>query len=114
VIQRYGLDVAPPTIADPSVNTSFSVKKLPVNQFHLQKSWSVSHRSLAKDDWFEWIRRLGVELLKESPSHALRACGGLAGVYYPLAKELLNAAFLSCWNEMHEQYQVYISISTIG
>ncbi len=51
------------------------------------------------------MRRLSVELLKESPSHALRACAGLAGVYYPLAANLFNAAFVSCWTELYDQYQ---------
>ena len=51
------------------------------------------------------MRRFSVELLKESPSHALRACAGLAGVYQPLAKDLFNAAFVSCWTELYDRYQ---------
>lgn len=80
------------------------MKKLPVNQINLKKAWETSQRS-TKDDWIEWIRRLSVELLKESPSHALRACASLSGVYHPLAKELFNAAFVSCWTELYDQYQ---------
>ncbi|CAG8552522.1 7121_t:CDS:10 [Diversispora eburnea] len=71
-----------------------NTKKLPVNQQHLKNAWECSQRS-TKDDWHEWIRRLSVELLKESPSHALRACASLAGVYHPLARELFNAGFIS-------------------
>ena len=81
-----------------------AAKKLPVNQQQLKKAWEASQRS-TKDDWAEWIRRFGVELLKESPSHALRACASLAGVYYPLARELFNAAFVSCWGELYDQFQ---------
>ncbi|KAI8819891.1 armadillo-type protein [Fimicolochytrium jonesii] len=81
-----------------------STKKLPVNQQQLKKAWETSQRS-TKDDWAEWIRRFSVELLKESPSHALRACASLAGVYYPLARELFNAGFVSCWSELFDQYQ---------
>jgi FKBP12-rapamycin complex-associated protein len=51
------------------------------------------------------MRRLSVELLKESPSHALRACASLASVYHPLARELFNAAFISCWTELYDQFQ---------
>ncbi|KAK9241824.1 armadillo-type protein [Lipomyces tetrasporus] len=80
------------------------VKKLPVNQQHLKAAWEASQKS-TKDDWQEWIRRLSVELLKESPSHALRACASLAGVYYPLAKDLFNVSFVSCWTELYDQYQ---------
>jgi FKBP12-rapamycin complex-associated protein len=68
----------------------------------LKKAWEASSRS-TKEDWMEWIRRLSVELLKESPSHPLRACSYLAGIHYPLAKELFNAAFVSCWTELNEK-----------
>jgi FKBP12-rapamycin complex-associated protein len=85
-------------------SAEIAAKKLPVNQQHLKNAWEASQRS-TRDDWQEWIRRLSVELLNESPSHALRACAGLAGLYYPLARELFNAAFVSCWTELYEQYQ---------
>ena len=79
-------------------------KKLPVNQEHLKNAWEASQKSTI-EDWHEWIRRFSVELLKESPSHALRACAGLASLYQPLARELFNSAFASCWTELYEQYQ---------
>eukprot|EP00158_Paraphelidium_tribonemae_P009901 Partr_v1_DN28994_c0_g1_i3_m24719 putative Phosphatidylinositol 3-kinase len=79
-------------------------KKLPVNQQHLKRAWETSQRS-TKEDWVEWKRRLSVELLKESPSHALRACASLANVYYPIARDLFNAAFISCWSELFDQFQ---------
>jgi FKBP12-rapamycin complex-associated protein len=88
--------------ADPQVEAS--AKKLPVNQTQLKKAWEASQRS-TRDDWLEWIRRFSVELLKESPSHALRACATLAGAYHPLARELFNAAFVSCWGELYDQFQ---------
>ena len=81
-----------------------SAKKLPVNQTQLKKAWEVSQRS-TKDDWQEWIRRFSVELLKESPNHALRACATLASAYPPLARELFNAGFVSCWGELYDQFQ---------
>ncbi|CAO3647953.1 unnamed protein product [Mucor fragilis] len=86
----------------PSADQS-AAKKQPVNQQHLKKAWEASQRS-TREDWMEWIRRLSVELLKQSPSHALRACVFLASVYTPLARELFNAAFVSCWNELYDQY----------
>ncbi|KAK9463121.1 armadillo-type protein [Lipomyces oligophaga] len=79
-------------------------KKLPVDQDHLKAAWEASQKS-TRDDWQEWIRRLSVELLKESPSHALRACAALAGLYYPLAKDLFNVSFVSCWTELFDQNQ---------
>ena len=46
------------------------------------------------------MRRLAVEMLKEAPTPALRACAPLAQVYQPLAWELFNAAFIACWSEL--------------
>ncbi|THC91833.1 hypothetical protein EYZ11_008703 [Aspergillus tanneri] len=79
-------------------------KKMQVNQQHLKNAWDASQKS-TREDWEEWIRRFSVELLKESPSPALRACATLAGIYQPLAKDLFNAAFASCWTELYDQYQ---------
>ena len=76
-----------------------------VNQHHLKQAWDVSQVT-TREDWIEWMQRLSVEFMRESPSHALRACMNLVDVHTPLAKELFNAAFLSCWSELYNQYQV--------
>lgn len=89
---------------DDNLSAEIATKKLPVNQQHLRKAWEASQRS-TKEDWMEWLRRLSVELLKESPSPALRACASLASVYYPLSRELFNAGFVSCWGELYDQFQ---------
>ncbi|KAI9656704.1 MAG: phosphatidylinositol kinase- protein kinase tor1 [Trizodia sp. TS-e1964] len=81
-----------------------SQTKLRVNQQHLKNAWEASQKS-TREDWQEWMRRFSVELLKESPSQALRSCAGLAGNYNALAKDLFNAAFISCWTELYDQYQ---------
>ncbi|KAG2355693.1 atypical PIKK FRAP protein kinase [Suillus spraguei] len=67
--------------------------KLTVNQQHLKQAWDVSSVT-TREDWTEWMHRLSVELMKESPSHALRAC-----------MKLFNAAFISCWTGLYDQYQ---------
>ncbi|KAJ5242888.1 uncharacterized protein N7469_001215 [Penicillium citrinum] len=93
--------------AYPADDTNFAEigqKKIVVNQQHLKNAWDASQKS-TREDWQEWIRRFSVELLKESPSPALRACASLAGIYQPLAKDLFNAAFVSCWTELYDQYQ---------
>lgn len=56
----------------------------------------------------DWIRRLRLELLKGTPSHSLRACAEMANSFQPLARELFNAAFMSCWTSLTEQFQVYV------
>ena len=76
-----------------------------VNQQHLKQAWDVSQIA-TKEDWVEWMHRLAVEFMRESPSHALRACMSLVEIHPPLAKELFNAAFISCWGDLYDQYQV--------
>lgn len=38
---------------------------------NLRTAWTASRR-VSKDDWMEWLKRLSIGLLKESPSPALR------------------------------------------
>ena len=77
------------------------VRRIAVNQQNLKRAWEASHRA-TREDWSDWLRRFSVELLRESPSPALRSCAALAQVYHPLARELFNAAFTSCWSELYE------------
>ena len=64
----------------------------------------MSQRSTAID-WKEWLGRFTVELLRESPSAALRACSSLAQAYTPLGKELFHAAFVTVWMDLSDVYQ---------
>jgi len=84
-----------------------------VNQQHLKQAWDVSQIA-TKEDWLEWMHRLAVEFMKESPSHALRACMTLVEIHPPLAKELFNAAFISCWGDLYDQYQVGCGVRAIS
>ncbi|KAI1388148.1 FAT-domain-containing protein [Hypoxylon trugodes] len=79
-------------------------KKLEMNAIHLKAAWDTKGKS-TKEDWQEWLRRFSTTLLTESPNHALRACAVLASVHLPLARELFNSAFVSCWSELYEQFQ---------
>lgn len=51
---------------------------LRVDEAALRRAWESSQRS-TKEDWAEWMRHFAVELLRHSPSPALRAT-------YPLAQ----------------------------
>ena len=75
------------------------------NQQHLKQAWDVSQVG-TKEDWIGWMDKISAEFIKESPSHALRACMSVVDAHGPLAKELFNAAFISCWGELYDQYQV--------
>ncbi|KAK4401785.1 Serine/threonine-protein kinase TOR [Sesamum angolense] len=52
-------------------------KPLQVNEARLRAAGEASQRS-TKEDWAEWMRHFSIELLKESPSPALRTCAKLA------------------------------------
>ena len=78
--------------------------KYSVNELNLKKAWESSQRS-TKEDWVEWMRHFSVELLKESPSPALRACYTLAQVQPHTAKDLFAAGFISCWSELSSNSQ---------
>ncbi|KAJ3063540.1 phosphatidylinositol kinase- protein kinase tor1 [Podochytrium sp. JEL0797] len=81
-----------------------TTRRLEVDMPRLKRSWDVANKT-TKAEWAEWMRRLSVELLKESPQFSLRSCSSLAAVYPPLAKELFNVGFVSCWWELYDQFQ---------
>jgi FKBP12-rapamycin complex-associated protein len=89
---------------DDNIIADIQSKKLAVNQEHLKTAWKASQNS-TREDWVEWMRRFSVELLRESPHQALRACSSLASNYHAVARILFNSAFVSCWTELYEQYQ---------
>ncbi|KAL9089004.1 MAG: hypothetical protein Q9159_002807 [Coniocarpon cinnabarinum] len=95
---RYGED------EDQNRPAEISSKPLAVNQEHLKTAWETSQRS-TREDWLEWIKRLNIELLKESPNHALRACAPLASVHIPTARALFNSAFASCYTLLFQNFQ---------
>jgi len=79
--------------------------KMTPNQQHLKAAWDVSQVT-TKEDWQDWFRRVSAQFMKESPSAAIRSCMNVLDAYPQIARELFNAAFLSCWSELYEQYQV--------
>jgi len=70
----------------------------------LRRAWESSQRS-TREDWAEWMRNFSIELLKQSPSRALRACASLAQINPGMARELFAAGFVSCWSELDEVLQ---------
>jgi len=52
------------------------------------------------DDWEEWIKKLCLVVLQNSPSVCLRICHMLAVDYSPLALELFNDSFFLVWREL--------------
>mmetsp|Transcript_11561 Transcript_11561/g.42284 ORF Transcript_11561/g.42284 Transcript_11561/m.42284 type:complete len:2481 (+) Transcript_11561:259-7701(+) len=67
-----------------------------MNEENLRMAWQNGTCS-TQEDWADWMRRFSTEVLKESPSPALRACQGLAGIQPLVGRELFCVAFASCW-----------------
>uniref|UniRef100_M1A3F5 Fkbp-rapamycin associated protein n=1 Tax=Solanum tuberosum TaxID=4113 RepID=M1A3F5_SOLTU len=72
-----------------------------VNDGRLRTASEASQRS-TKEDWEEWMRHFSFELLKESPSPALRTCARLAQLQPFVKWELFAVGFVSCWSQLSE------------
>ncbi|PSS02733.1 Serine/threonine-protein kinase [Actinidia chinensis var. chinensis] len=75
-----------------------------VNEIKLRTAGEASQRS-TKEDWLEWMRHFSIELLKESPSPALRICARHAQLQPFVGRELFAAGFVSCWSHLKEVSQ---------
>ncbi|KAJ6236572.1 serine/threonine-protein kinase mtor [Anaeramoeba flamelloides] len=58
-----------------------------------------------EEKWNIWYQKLCLIFFQESPSPALRSCSALAHLYNEFAEQLFNIVFLSCWNELDENFQ---------
>lgn len=87
-----------------ALNKNVTPKAGSMNSQVLSSAWDTT-RCFTKTDWFEWTRKLSIALLSESSSPALRSCAALAKAYYPVARELFNAGFISCWSELPYELQ---------
>ncbi|KAK4259382.1 hypothetical protein QN277_005720 [Acacia crassicarpa] len=75
-----------------------------VNDGRLRTAGEASQRS-TREDWAEWMRHFSIQLLKESPSPALRTCARLAQLQPFVGRELFAAGFVSCWAQLNESSQ---------
>ncbi|KAI3669407.1 hypothetical protein L6452_40642 [Arctium lappa] len=89
---------------DPYEDVHRQLKVHQVNDGRLRAAGEASQRS-TKEDWAEWMRHFSIELLKESPSPALRTCARLAQLQPFVGRELFAAGFVSCWSQLHESSQ---------
>lgn len=81
--------------------TNVSSNSQRLNEIQLKKAWNVSEFITAAD-WHNWFKRFLIELIRESPSPFLRACAVLAQAHFSFARELFQAAFVSCWKELSQ------------
>ncbi|KAG8368518.1 hypothetical protein BUALT_Bualt15G0054000 [Buddleja alternifolia] len=110
--QRQNRRLPGEVISDPLSDTEDHEKIDPnkphkVNEARLRAAGEASQRS-TKEDWAEWMRHFSIELLKESPSPALRTCAKLAQSQPFVGRELFAAGFVSCWTELKEPCQKHL------
>lgn len=92
----------------------------PETNFHisiqsLETAWALADRNNATN-LVDWMRRLMIELIRQSPSPLIRLCATLAKTHRPLAEELFNASFYSIWDELYSMHvnDVIIDIPLIN
>ncbi|XXG56788.1 hypothetical protein AAC387_Pa03g4113 [Persea americana] len=98
---------------DEGIEMHSQLRSHQVNDGRLRTAGEASQRS-TKEDWAEWMRHFSIELLKESPSPALRTCARLAQMQPSVGRELFAAGFVSCWAQLNEtnQQQLVRSLET--
>ncbi|KAF3971928.1 hypothetical protein CMV_004520 [Castanea mollissima] len=115
VSQRLGRRLPVEVISDPLENKEIDpyedgsdvqkhLRGHQVNAGRLLAAGEASQRS-TKEDWAEWMRHFSIELLKESPSPALRTCARLAQLQPFIGRELFAAGFVSSWAQLNETAQ---------
>ncbi|KAA8545737.1 hypothetical protein F0562_020812 [Nyssa sinensis] len=108
--QRLSRRLPVEVISDPLNDTEkedgidMQLRSHQVNDGRLRTAGEASQRS-TKEDWAEWMRHFSIELLKESPSPALRTCARLAQLQPFVGRELFAAGFVSCWSQLNETSQ---------
>ena len=75
------------------------VKGSYMNVLCLSKAWDTTD-NLSVEAWNEWLRRLSMQLVQETPDKALRALHQICTSYNILARDLFNATFISCWSNL--------------
>lgn len=77
--------------------------------------WDIS-RVFTKSDWNEWMSRVSITMLRESPATSLRIMTGLAMVHPLVAQHLFSVSFMSCWDQLKdkEKEQVVVHLHQVG
>lgn len=66
----------------------------------LETAWALAGRNNASDLEM-WMKRMSLEMIKQSPSSIIRECVELAKSYMPLARALFYISFHCIWNELY-------------
>ena len=107
IVQRWLCDT---TLSDASIDKKAEVYSVPtvqdqvIDEAAFQRAWQVTHQN-TKDDWLTWLSNLRVQVLRQSPSSALRATAPLAEADVNIGKDFFNAGFLSCWAKLSDPHR---------
>jgi len=66
----------------------------------LETAWTFVGRRTNSSDVSDWMNRMSMELIRQSPSPIIRACTTLATVYRPLAQALFYCSFHCLWEHL--------------
>ena len=88
--------------AGANADTAGAFPVRPTDNDLLLAEFNTSHKNL-EEDWTEWMRKSSLELLKQSPYPVIYACHSVAELYPPIARELYNVAFVSCWSILNDK-----------
>ncbi|XP_015781821.1 serine/threonine-protein kinase mTOR [Tetranychus urticae] len=91
-------------VTAPAAASNSAPKDITLDKSRLASSWKTDKR-VSKDDWLNWLQTLSIGLIEQSASHALRSCLLMAQAYQPLARDLFNASFLSCWSQLDDGHR---------
>lgn len=68
------------TAMEPTTTPTPAPRRLSIDRPALEAAWDLSTGSGGSGEWADWLRRVSVELVRQSPSPVLRPCAGLAQV----------------------------------
>ncbi|VDK43812.1 unnamed protein product [Cylicostephanus goldi] len=91
---------------------TWTVNKQRLNIDAVVRAWSVDSL-VSKEEWAQWLVKLRVAFIKSGSSAAIRAAASLSDQHQHLAKDLFNAAFMSVWTELTEDYQDRLKASLL-
>lgn len=82
----------------PSKSRTATTKTLTIDSPALEAAWEppASNSSSSNGEWADWLRRVSVELVRQSPSPVIRPCAGLAQVHFMCCVSAICTCIYMC------------------
>lgn len=113
LLKQRPLPPEPSDISDLTINREETIRNRTITSKSMAESvfefdlpsletvWTLTDRRNNAADLTEWMKRLCIELIRQSTSSIIRSCASLATAYRPLAQGLFYSAFHCIWNELY-------------